>query len=373
VLAALLLLPLIVVFGCRGHIIRAEYVPNHPDDFDFENPPCAAASRPDTAAGAVLVRYIGVGGLYIEWNGRAILTAPFFSNYGVFHTAFKSVSWDLEAIERGMAAIEDAKIGAVLVAHSHYDHIGDLPPILEDYLPGTEVLLNRSGLNMLENCPGLDNTWVVLEDHEGQWIRPRGPDGVEMPLRLMPIPSKHPPHAKLFHYAKGEVDGPLDCIQGRKLSKLKEGRVYAFLIDLLADDGETVLFRIHYQDVASPEPFGLPPEGELASRPADLAVLSLPLARLADGYPEAVLTRTRARHALIIHYEDFFRPADRPLRFVPLLSNRRANRFMELLREAMGHPVHEPVGPRSLICGPSGDAWTIPLPGEWLLFRGSGS
>jgi hypothetical protein len=108
-----------------------------------------------------------------------------------------------------------------------------------------------------------------------------------------------------------------------------------------------VLFRIHYQDVASPEPFGLPPDRELASRPADLAVLSLPLARLAGGYPEALLTRTRARHALVIHYEDFFRPADRAVRFVPLLSNKRANRFMERLREAMEQPVHEPVGPRS--------------------------
>lgn len=151
---------------------------------------------------------------------------------------------------------------------------------------------------------------------------------------------------------------------------MREGQPYAILIDLLDDDLETVRFRIHYQDVASPSPTGFPPRSLLDERAADLVVLSLPLAHLADGYPEGILQRTRGRHALVIHYEDFFRSTASPLRFVPGLSNRRTHRFLEDLTAAMAKSAGEPAGPDNAVCGPGAAAWTMPLPGEWLRFGG---
>ncbi len=41
---------------------------------------------------------------------------------------------------------------------------------------------------------------------------------------------------------------------------------------------------------------------------------------------------------------------------------------MEEIRRAMEQNGAEPLGPDSDVCGPSGDAWTMPLPGEWLRF-----
>ena len=73
--AAALLLPL----GCHGHRIPVAFVPNHGTSFDFSDPPCARAARPGAGAGDVLVRYLGVSGLLIEWRDVQLMTAPFFS------------------------------------------------------------------------------------------------------------------------------------------------------------------------------------------------------------------------------------------------------------------------------------------------------
>ena len=43
----------------------------------------------------------------------------------------------------------------VLNSHTHYDHIGDLPPVIGDYAPRAAILVNHSGRVMLERCPQL--------------------------------------------------------------------------------------------------------------------------------------------------------------------------------------------------------------------------
>jgi hypothetical protein len=184
----------------------------------------------------------------------------------------------------------------------------------------------------------------------------------------MAVESGHAPHTSLYHFASGKVTKPWDCLSGKRLQRLKEGKTFAFLIDLLSDDGETV-FRIHYQDAASEPPLGFPPPRVLEERDVDLAILCMPGYWMVNRYPEGILGRTGARHVLVIHYEDFFRSRDKPVRFVPRLTNNRANRFMERLRDEVSRSEHESLEPAPAPCGPGGPAWTLPLPGEWLRFR----
>ena len=94
--------------SCHGSVIRRDYVPNHRADFDFGNPPCAVSEVSEASAASsagesrqVRLRYLGVSGVYIEWQGVGLLSAPFFSNYGEFRAAFGSVDWQLDAIEAG--------------------------------------------------------------------------------------------------------------------------------------------------------------------------------------------------------------------------------------------------------------------------------
>jgi len=356
------------VSGCRhGHVIRAEFAPNHTQDFDFTSPPCEPAPLNETAMDGVTLRYLGVSGLYLQWRDTVVLTAPFFSNYSLWTVGFGSVDWDEEAIRRGMHGLPDRPIDAVLVGHSHYDHFADLPPILRGAARDAAVFVNDSGLNMIRNCDDLDNRFVEVEERIGQWIRLTDREGAELPIRVMPLASGHARHTRLFRLSDGEVTEPWECIDGKKLRKLAMGQPIAFLIDLLDDDGNSV-FRIHYQDASSSKPKGYPPPGVLEERDVDLAVVCIPRAWLVDEYPEGLLEFTRARHVLVTHYEDFFRSATLPIRFVQGLTDAHANEFMERVRQEMHEPGHDLAPPATPACGPSSAGWTMPLPGEWLHF-----
>ena len=366
----LVTLALLAGFGlswARGNVVRAPWVPNHGRDFDFGNPPCVPAETTERRTDRPWIRYLGVSGAYIEWGDVAVLTAPFFSRYSMRRVSFGDLEWDEGAIRRGLQGLDGGKVAAVLVGHTHYDHFGDLPPILRDFAPGAPLLVNTSGRNMIAGCEGVRNPIVDLEQQKGSWFRPTAPDGMPLPVRILPIRSGHAPASKFYHFAPGKVGQPWDGMHGKPIDAMKQGEVYAFLIDLL-DETDAVAFRIHYQDSASSPPLGFPPEEVLAERDVDLAIVCLPSSWQAESYPEGLLRQTRARHTLVSHYEDFFRDASRPLRFAPLLTNRRADHFMERLAAEMSRPEHRVAGPVSPVCGPSGPAWTMPLPGEWLGF-----
>jgi hypothetical protein len=355
--------------GCHGRTIHREFVPNHYRDFDFRDPPCAPTSRPEPRAGEVLVRYLGTSGLYVLWRDVAILTAPYFSNHGLRRAIFGSVGWDDDAIARGMEDLDPLPIQAMLVGHAHFDHFADLPPVLSGYAPEATVLLNRSGMNMLAGCSELTHPMIEIDDRAGSWIDLESPDGEPLPVRVMPLRSGHAPHLGSKRLIRGEVDEPWEtCLQGKRLRALKPGQSFAFLIDLLDENGD-VAFRIHHQDAASDSGLGFPAADVMRERPVDLAVVCMPSFWLVDAYPRGILGFTEARHALITHYEDFFRATDKSLRFVPTLTDAKANRFMDELREEMRRPVHRTAGSRSPMCGPASDAWSMPLPGEWMVFR----
>jgi hypothetical protein len=354
-------------------VIRRQYAPNHAADFDFTRPPCNAAPRPALAEGDMLVRYLGAGGLYIEWRGTALLTAPFFSNPGLLRAAFGRLRWDEDAIRRGLQGLEVDRVRAVVAGHSHYDHVGDLPPLLPRLSGSARVYVNASGSNMLAACEGAEGRLERLEDLEREWVWLRDGSGARLAMRFMPLPSEHAGHLRYYHYARGEVREPWESCRwtDRRLRAMKEGRTFAFLIDLLAADLEQVAFRIHVQDAASRPPAGFPPSGLAPERPVDLAVVCLPGSWLVEGYPERLLERVRARHVLLAHYEDFFRPATKPLRFAPGLTDRRANAFLGRVQQEMSRGEHDAAGPEPCTCGPCCERWTMPLPGEWLRFKTS--
>ncbi|MFP5289218.1 MAG: hypothetical protein ACLGI9_26010, partial [Thermoanaerobaculia bacterium] len=51
--------------GC-GHVIRAEFAPNHPGPaYDFARQQCDRRRPPGTGPEEVFLRYLGAGGLYL--------------------------------------------------------------------------------------------------------------------------------------------------------------------------------------------------------------------------------------------------------------------------------------------------------------------
>ena len=352
----------VVLAACSGNTVRQPYVPNHPGDFDLRRPPCVPADRPDARSSDLLIRYLGVGGLYLEWEGVSLLTAPLFTRYGPMRVAFGEIDWDEDAIRRGLGGLLLETTCAVLVGHAHYDHLADVPPILIDHARDALVYVNRTGARMLEAFPELSPRVVVIEEQGDAWIPLVGRDGSPLPIRVLALPYEHASHLAGIHFADGEIEERWDEWSDRKLRKMKEGATFAFVIELLSDEGE-VLHRIHYQDAA-----GLPP-GLLVDRPVDLAVLPMPSHRRVKDYPGNVIRTTEARHVLAIHYEDFLRDPDKPMRMVPTLTDKTARQFLEAVEAATSAPERPLRGPEPCGCGPCCDAWSMPLPGEWLRFR----
>jgi hypothetical protein len=160
---------------------------------------------------------------------------------------------------------------------------------------------------------------------------------------------EHAPHAwpgiKLF---QGHVEEP-PSEPPRSAYAWKEGQTYAFLIDVLADDGETPLLRIHYQDAASNPELGWPPRELLAERRVDLAVFCAASFALVREHPQAILRELEPRHAMAAHWEDFFAAPSADPKVVPLTD---LSELLGRLRGAL----------------PEG-RFSVPKPGEQIRFR----
>jgi len=346
------------------------------DRFDFASPPCTPAPRPEWAREGgddVVLRYLGAGGLYVGWQGRAILTGPFFTDPGFLDLALGPMTWNTEAIFRGLDGVPLGRVGAILVGHSHYDHLGDLPVIAGELADWTTVYVNRSGANALEAYPRLRSRIRVLDDLEGRWIQVEDASGRRLPFRFMAVPSDHAPHVLGIELMKGTNRPSRRPWTERRYTSLLLGRPYAFVIDLLSSSAPDarVRFRIYYQDAASRDDLGHPPAFSGADRhDYDLAVLCLASAQEVPPYPQGILEAVRPRHVLIGHWEDFFRPWRPERRFVPLLTDRRAARFLRTVdraEDAWRATLQPPVD-REAVCSPSTPGWTLPMPGQWLRF-----
>ncbi|HUP42841.1 MAG TPA: hypothetical protein VM599_06485 [Thermoanaerobaculia bacterium] len=362
-----------------GHSIGAGLAENHPDGFDFVDPEeCDPAPRPSDSATAdkVVVRYLGAGGLYVEWRGQAILLGPFFSNPGKVEFLRGPIRFRWGSIRKGLEGMPMERVGAILAGHSHYDHIGDLPVIAGRLAPWTRVYVNRSGANAFEPFPRLRDRTEVLDCTEGKWVRLQDARRRPLPFRLRVLRSSHAPHVDGVTLMKHTTEARSEPWGERRYCDLGAGQPYALVIDLLdpdsegAEDEAAVRYRIHYQDSASAAPDGIPPR-ELLDRPYDLAVVCMASAHLVRPYPAGLVEAIRPRHVLVTHYDDFFRPWEQRRGFVSLLSRRRAEAFLRRVEGALPALGTAPPATAAATCGPSAPGWTMPLVGEWIAFRPS--
>lgn len=388
----------LLLAGC-GHAVSPALDFDQAPRFAFREPDCPASTRPaEVGPDEVLVRYLGAGGLYVEWRGEALLAGPFFSNPDLMEVAFGRVRTRRGDVVRGLRGLRTGRVGAILVGHSHYDHLADVPFIAERFTRDARIYVNASGHTVLSEHAGLSGRVDCVEPVEktettegcepsaapsgpAGSIRLRDAAGRPLPFRIHPLPSSHAPHLWKIHLMKGETEPRPREEWGRprRYLGLKEGRPHAFVIDLLDPERPEAppLFRIHYQDSASDgrrEPNGIPPEHLLKAASGvgyDLAMTCMASANWVEGYPEAVLKKLEPRHVLITHYEDFFRPRDAPCRFVPALGQGVANGFLERTDCALRQGDQTLTRPVGEVCGATGPGWSMPRVGEWIVLRRS--
>lgn len=290
--------------------------------------------------------YLGVGGWLLRKGDAAVLTAPLFSNPGLFEAGMGHIQADPDRIEQNLPEVED--VSAILVGHGHYDHLMDVPYIAQARAPRAVIYGNETVARQLVPfglAPGRVRT---IEDAEkgdvarpGRWIE------VGEGVRIMPLVSDHAPHfAGILLYSgvrTREMSSP-----PRSANDWLAGETIAFLIDFLNADGSVGL-RVYYQDAVPAPPYGLVPALDDGVG-VDVAVVVPATYAEVSWHPEALLENTRPRHVLLGHWEDFFEAPSRPPEPVPftLLPD-----FVARLERAL----------------PEGSGWDLPVPGTRFWFN----
>jgi hypothetical protein len=203
------------------------------------------------------------------------MTAPFFSTPRLSAVGLgRPIHAHTARIDERMRALvpDPSRVRAVLVGHSHCDHLMDVPYVARRYLPGVPVFGNAAMLRLLAGDPVhprlASEEGAGSHRAPGRWVYPH-PDST---VRYMALRSGHAPHAlgvKVFRRSQQGEPGALPS----NARELVEGEVLAYVVDFLDRPGGRVLFRVHFQDAASEAPLGFPPPLPSAeSAPFDLAI-----------------------------------------------------------------------------------------------------
>lgn len=274
------------------------------------------------------VQYTGCGGLFLSRAGSAIMIDPFFSHQGVMRIGAsilgggsagkRKLVADPKMVEFGLKSIEACvgtsplKVNAILSAHSHYDHLMDVPAVYEKLRNEPKVYLNRSGFNTCYNV--IDTAdMIVLENHMTTREISRPPIELRTmngKVHIYPILSDHNPHIKNIKFFSGGMTRPATQFTmpyaKTRANDWLEGNTFSFLIDYLDAQGSIEL-RIFIQSSSCSPPAGIPPAALLNSKPVDVAFLGLVSYQFSPDYPCTLLNAIRPEKVVWIHWEDFFR------------------------------------------------------------------
>jgi len=357
----------------------------------------------------VEIESLGVGGYLINWGDDKIMFAPSYSNPDPL-----SLLVDTHISESTVdRLIPDAElvgdVDMILVGHAHYDHLLDVPYIMQKYATKATVYGSNTMKHLIakdlegrgiasSKIKTLNNLASTAADERlqtpaqiGTWSY--NPSGK---IRIMAINSNHAPNLTLFKGAITEADGSLigdeieflfEISKGSLNEDLpavptsaflwREGQSFAYIVDFLDDSGN-VAFRLHYEDAASDPTKGFIPQAILAEKDVDLAILTVAnfneikephgLEGNTDyQYPQGIIKNLNADHYILGHWENFFannwiypdvwwmfglrgKPVF-PLSVVPLTN---VNEFISRLHSATGDA--------------SNDNFTMPKPGAHMSF-----
>lgn len=284
------------------------------------------------------IQYLGVGGHRIQYGDAVVLTGPSFTNPSFFLTGpFMPLKSDHEKIDKFMPESSDAQI--MLVGHAHYDHLLDVPHVMQKHAPNAHLYGSQTTVNsILSEVPAermtAVNDQMGTPEQPGKWFYSKDNN-----VRIMALKSSHAPHFMGIKLMKGKHKEPLEKLPWHAFG-WKEGQTMAYLIDFL-DDNQQPVQRLFYQDSASAEQEGVVPALN-DNKGIDVAIICPASFSQVDNYPESIVKNTQATHYILGHWEDFFgNPLDGKQKFV---RNTNAKKFIQQLEQAL----------------PDGSQWTRP-------------
>ena len=94
-------------------------------------------SDPPSTLPGLEITYYSVGCFLLRWRDTAVLTDPFWSHLSFPRVAFGRTLPDPRQVDPYLPEL--STVESILVGHSHYDHVLDLPHIAPHVAPGARV------------------------------------------------------------------------------------------------------------------------------------------------------------------------------------------------------------------------------------------
>jgi L-ascorbate metabolism protein UlaG (beta-lactamase superfamily) len=300
---AFLYLMMIGLFACKGHPLADQIVR---DTVHIKKEDATIVIN-DVAQKSMTIHYLGVGGFAFELDGNRLITAPSYTN-PAFCKNIPGIPLNANTDRINQLFPEylrdenlNKPVQGILVGHSHYDHLLDVPELMTTHLKDATAYGSETMAALLDqfghDCSGPSPRSKILNGIAG-------PIKVSDRISIHAFPSHHAPHflrhtTQKGKYSCGDKNHPLTAWGW------KRGMVFSYLIDFMNDSGE-IEFRIFYQDSASEPGAGLVPRKILKQKPVDVAILTMAGSSNVANYPASIVENTDARLYVIGHWEDFF-------------------------------------------------------------------
>lgn len=259
----------------------------HHAHFDL---PAASADAPLT------VSWAGVTTLLIDDGSSAVMTDGFFSRPSLFAVATRPLASSRPRIDSALARLKVQRLDAVTPVHTHFDHAMDSALVAQ--LTDARLIGGTSTAHIARGH-GLDSFDVVVPGepvHAGAFDLTLI-EGAHCPPDRFPGAITEPvtPPARASAYRCGEAWSTLVYHRPTGLRLLVVGSA-GFIPGALTGERADVVYL-------------------------GVALLGLHTENYMVDYWTQTVRTVGARRVVLIHWDDFFRPLDKPLRALPFVTD----------------------------------------------------
>lgn len=253
----------------------------------------ASARSPRTGrdAGTASFRWLGTTGWRIDVGGRTVLFDPYLTR---FRTGLYDGAFDPRTPLHADPSVVDAHIGRpdlVLVSHSHWDHLADVPYIART--TGARVVGTETTYHLL-TALGVDEGQISVV--KGGEVLDFG-DGIVVEV----VPSLHSRNKKCAYFAPGTLHAP-PATAPRTIADLPEGDTLAFQVT--AGEGGPTAYLMGASDFDERAARDLRP---------DLAMIAVPSSTATHRYVPRLLRALGHPGVVVpVHWDNFERPLSEP-------------------------------------------------------------